>query len=245
MKLALLGFGNMGQHLHSLATAQGHEIVSVIDPTHPKATHTHLAKEALAEADVCIDFTKGEAVVDNVRQVMALGKPLVIGTTGWERQHNAVQALVTSSTAGAVYGANFSIGVHLFYAMVQHAAELFRGFTDYAVAGVEFHHSQKRDRPSGTALTLTHILQAEMGAAAKTFAFNSVRSGHYPGTHALTFDSAHDTIELRHTARSRQGFAEGALMAAQWIRGRVGLHTVEAMILDIALQAQEVPQLVE
>lgn len=243
MKLALIGYGKMGQLIANLAIAQSHEVVAIIDPSDRHATHQMVSKHALEPADVCIDFTHGDAVVDNARQVIAAGKPLVIGTTGWDAHHDTVRGLATTNGASVVYGANFSIGVQLFYAIIQNAAQLLSRFSDYSAAGVEFHHSEKRDHPSGTALKLTEIIQSEFGPAASPFAFSSVRGGHFPGTHALFFDSICDTIELRHTARSRQGFAEGALMAAHWIQGRVGFHSVEEMILEISLQTQEIPKL--
>lgn len=245
MKIALIGYGNMGQLLNALALAQGHEVVAIIDRSHDQATHTTLTTDAIARADVCIDFTHGDAVLDHAKQVIAAKKPLVIGTTGWDSQREALQQLVMSTNSSVVFGANFSIGVHLFYALVQDAAHLLRGFADYSVSGIEFHHSRKRDMPSGTALKLTEIIRSEMPSLDPKFAFSSVRSGHYPGTHALSFDSPCDTIELRHTARSRQGFAEGALMAAQWIQGRQGFHTVEEMILDISLDTHDIPKPIE
>lgn len=242
MKLALIGYGNMGQLLRSLSIVQGHEVVAIIDRSHEHATHTAVTADAIAPADVCVDFTHGDAVLANAVQVIAAKKPLVIGTTGWASQLDSLQQLVAKHKASVVYGVNFSIGVHLFYSLVQDAAQLMRRFSEYSVAGLEFHHSKKRDQPSGTALRLTEIVRSEMQDLNPTFAFDSVRSGHYPGTHALFFDSPCDTIELRHTARSRQGFAEGALMAAQWIQGRQGFYTVEDMILDLSLDAQPVPE---
>lgn len=238
MNIALIGYGKMGQLIHSLALSQGHQVPIIIDPSHTQATHPRLSKAALENADVCIDFTNGKAVLDNVKQVVAAQKPIVIGTTGWEEDAIEIKLLLASSPAGAVYGANFCIGVQLFYAMVQNAAQLLSRFSEYAVAGIEYHHSQKRDSPSGTALKLTEIVQSEMGERTSNFAFNSVRSGHFPGTHTLLFDSLCDTIELRHTARSRQGFAEGALMAAHWIQSRQGFHTIEEMILEIGAKEE-------
>jgi 4-hydroxy-tetrahydrodipicolinate reductase len=155
--------------------------------------------------------------------------PLVEGTTGWNNLEPDVRHIVAKHNGAFIYGANFSIGVNLFYGLVARAAELFQGVTDYAPFIEEAHHARKRDAPSGTALRLRDLL-APLGVDVPV---TSTRAGYIPGTHRIGFDSAADQVTLTHTARSREGFAAGALLAARWIVGRKGVYQFSETINEI------------
>lgn len=243
MRLALIGYGKMGQRIAILAKARGHQIAAIIDPSHSDATHSILTQAALKDAEVCLDFTRPDEVLKNAEIVTSSGKALVIGTTGWSQHKEAIQYLVRKHGVGALYGCNFSIGVHLFLQIAKEAARLMEPHANYDVAVVERHHRQKVDSPSGTAKRLAEILLESLTRKSQVLCnrmdrpiepeeihITSIRGGSFPGTHAVLFDSACDTIEITHTARSRDGFAEGAIQAAEWIAKRRGLFTFEDML---------------
>jgi 4-hydroxy-tetrahydrodipicolinate reductase len=219
MKLALIGRGAMGQLVERLAREGGHEVATVLGSRESEFRAEELA-EILGGHDAAIDFTVAEAVPRHAEACALARVPLVEGTTGWHAQLEEVRRTIEQARGALIYGANFSVGVNLFYRVVARAAELFRGF-DYAAFVEEAHHSRKRDAPSGTGLRLRDIL-AE--AYASEIPVASTRAGHIPGTHRVGFDSAADTVTLTHTARSREGFAAGALVAARWIQGRTGVY---------------------
>jgi 4-hydroxy-tetrahydrodipicolinate reductase len=219
MKLALIGHGAMGQLVEARARADGDEVATRIGARESAFRPEELA-EILGGHDAAIDFTVAEAVPRHVEACALARVPLVEGTTGWHAHLEDVRRTIERAGGALIYGANFSLGVQIFYRIVARAAELFQGF-DYEPFVEEAHHSRKRDAPSGTALQLRKILaetyETEISVA-------STRAGHIPGTHRVGFDSAADTITLTHTARSREGFAAGALVAARWIQGRQGVY---------------------
>lgn len=220
MKIALIGYGAMGKLIERLALEQGHEIAVVIDDRDAGLSAPALA-EKLKGAEVAIDFTTAAAVGRNVAACVAAGVPLVEGTTGWNAERSEIEQIVLGGEGAFVFGANFSIGVNLFYRIADVAAALFARFPEYEVFIEEQHHSRKLDAPSGTALKLkdvvsTHIT-SEIGVSA-------TRAGNIPGTHRVGFDGPADQILLEHTARSREGFVAGALLAAGWIVGRKGFY---------------------
>ena len=219
MKLALIGRGAMGQLVERLAREGGHEVATVLGSRESGFKVEELA-EILGGHDAAIDFTVAEAVPRHAEACALARVPLVEGTTGWHAQLEEVRRTIEQARGALIYGANFSVGVNLFYRIVARAAELFRGF-DYAAFVEEAHHSRKRDAPSGTGLRLRDIL-AE--AYSTEIPVASTRAGHIPGTHRVGFDSAADTVMLTHTARSREGFAAGALVAARWIQGKTGVY---------------------
>lgn len=223
MKIALIGYGKMGALIDAVASAQGHDIIAKIDP---KSKTPHISAKAINDADVCIDFSRPAAVLSNVKACAALKKNMVIGTTGWEADLPLIKEIVNDSGIGCIHSANFSIGVNLFMNIVAHAAELLNLFDEYDVAGFECHHRQKVDAPSGTAKALIQILRSKMPQK-KTCDFSSIRCGSDPGTHTILFDSPADTITLTHQARNRQGFAMGAVAAAEWIVNKHGLFTIQ------------------
>ncbi len=216
MKIALIGYGKMGKIIASLAEERGDEIVLKIDETNAR----DLAGQ-LKSADVAIDFSNAGAVRRNVEACLAANIPLVEGTTGWNAQKEEIKNLIESKNGAFVFGANFSIGVNLFYRITDYASELFAKFDDYEAFIEEQHHSRKLDAPSGTALKLKEIVEKHIK---KNFSVAATRAGRIPGTHRVGFDGAADQILLEHFARSREGFASGAILAAHWIVGRKGFY---------------------
>jgi 4-hydroxy-tetrahydrodipicolinate reductase len=223
LSLALLGYGKMGKTIARLAPERGFQVRLVID-IDANAGGAAITRESFAGIDVAVDFTTPDAVLENIRRVAGLGVNLVVGTTGWNDRLDAVREIIEKSGVGMVYAANFSIGVQLFYRAARAVAETFATrFPMYEPYITETHHRAKKDAPSGTAKEL----QRQVGPllSGREIPVSSVRAGFIPGTHELGFDSEADTIILRHTARSRQGFAEGALYAARWVVGQKGLFT--------------------
>src|SRR5687768_2199863 len=220
MKIALIGYGAMGKLIRALAEEKGHEIPVVIDESAAGLSPAELA-ERLSGADVAIDFTSASAVTRNVTACMIACVPLVEGTTGWNESRAEVEKVVSDSDGAFVFGANFSIGVNLFYRIADHAAELFSRFPEYEAFIEEQHHSRKKDAPSGTALKLKDIVAQHLK---KDLSVASSRAGNIPGTHRVGFDGPADQIMLEHAARTRKGFALGAIMAAEWIVGKKGFY---------------------
>ena len=218
MKIALIGYGAMGKLIRQLAEKKGHEIAIVVDDADASLSPPDLAAK-LKGADVAIDFTTADAVRRNVEACVAAGVPLVEGTTGWRDQLEVIEQTVRDGNGSFVFGANFSIGVNLFYRIANFAAELFAKFPEYEAYIEEQHHSRKKDAPSGTALKLRDIVAEHIK---NDFSVSATRAGNIPGTHRVGFDGSADQILLEHTARSREGFASGALMAAEWIVGKQG-----------------------
>lgn len=229
MKIALIGFGAMGKIIKTLAVNKNHEIAVIIDES-----DADLSAEALAEklkgADAAIDFSVAEAVERNVRACLSARVPLVQGTTGWNAQQDEIKSLVEEANGAFVFGANFSVGVNLFYRIADFAAELFAKFDDYETFIEERHHSRKKDAPSGTALKLKEIVAKHI---AKDFSVAATRAGNIPGTHIVGFDGNADTIELTHTARSREGFASGSILAAEWVVGKKGFYEFTEVLDEI------------
>ncbi|MDQ3474033.1 MAG: 4-hydroxy-tetrahydrodipicolinate reductase [Acidobacteriota bacterium] len=226
MKIALFGNGKMGQLVATQARAAGHEIGEVIT-SDSGATSLNDLSARLCGHDVAIDFTVAEAVERNVTACVYARVPLVEGTTGWQSEQSGIIRIVTDQGGALIYGANFSVGVNLFYRVVARAGELFARSSDHAPFIEEAHHQQKRDAPSGTALRLHDLLKERIE---REIPIASTRAGSIPGTHRVGFDSAADQILLTHTARSRAGFASGALLAANWIVGREGVFEFSQMI---------------
>jgi 4-hydroxy-tetrahydrodipicolinate reductase len=233
MKLALFGQGAMGQLVSSLAIAAGHEVALVLTSSDAAARSAAEIEESLKGVDVAIDFSVADAVFFNTSLCARARVPLVEGTTGWNTRMTDVRRVVEEAGGALIYGANFSIGVNLFYRIVERAAELFKPIEDYAPFIEEAHHSRKRDAPSGTALRLRNILATTVAAAAREIPIASTRAGYIPGTHRVGFDGAFDQITLTHTARTREGFASGALLAAEWIKDRRGVYEFSAMLDEI------------
>ncbi|MEO7971827.1 MAG: dihydrodipicolinate reductase C-terminal domain-containing protein [bacterium] len=229
MKLALIGYGAMGQLVEQQAAAAGAQMGIKLTSNESDQDVDELAA-MLRRHDVAIDFSSGPVVLKNIEACALAGVPLVEGTTGWKDEESRAKEIITQHAGALVYGANFSIGVNVFYRIVRNAAQLFAGMDQYAAFIEEQHHSRKRDAPSGTALQLKNVM-AEFIKAEIPIA--STRAGHIPGTHRVGFDSAADQITLTHTARSREGFAAGALLAAHWLVGRKGVFEFSEVIDEI------------
>ncbi|MBL8183026.1 MAG: dihydrodipicolinate reductase [Blastocatellia bacterium] len=219
MKLALIGCGAMGRIIERLALAKGHEVSVVIDEADSGLASNELAAK-LSGSDVAIDFTVAAAVKRNVAACVSAGVPIVVGTTGWLEDRAEIENIVAEGRGSLVFGANFSIGVNLFYKVAEYAAGLFAKFPEYEVFIEEQHHSRKLDSPSGTALKLKDVVSKHV----KVGDIAATRAGNIPGTHRLGFDGPADQILLEHTARSREGFASGAILAAEWIAGKQGFY---------------------
>jgi 4-hydroxy-tetrahydrodipicolinate reductase len=220
LKLALIGYGAMGQLVAKVASEQGHQVVLTLDIDDANRGVEDLAN-ALRGCDVVIDFSVADSVPKNAEACARAGVPIVVGTTGWQSQADDVQRIVAEHGGALIYGANFSVGVQVFYRIAARAAELFRDLESYDGFIEEAHHKRKRDAPSGTAVQLRKIVAGGLG---RDVPVTSTRAGYIPGTHRLGFDSTADQITLTHTARSREGFAAGALVAAGWIIGRKGVY---------------------
>jgi len=229
MKLALFGYGVMNQLIAARALAAGHQIIHIFTSSDAEGDVQEIA-DALRGADVAIDFSVGSGVLSHAEACTLAGVPLVVGTTGWQADKDAVHQIIERERSALIYGANFSIGVNLFYRIVASAAELMQRASDYAPFLEEAHHARKKDAPSGTALKLQDILRASLE---RDIPVSCTRAGHIPGTHRVGFDSPADQITLTHTARNREGFAAGALLAANWIQGRDGVYEFSECMDDI------------
>ena len=224
MKIALIGYGKMGRMIERVALEQGDEIVLTLDE-HNNSQFEGFSKENLGNADVAIDFSTPASVIENVSHLATAGVSVVIGTTGWTERIPEVRALAEQHQVGIVWSPNFSIGVNIFFRLVSEAARLFREQPGYEAWAYEIHHSAKLDAPSGTLLKLVEEMRS-VGYTGK-IDVSSNRVGAIPGTHQIGFDTPADTITLEHVARSREGFAQGALLAARWIQGNVGFFGFE------------------
>lgn len=226
MNIALSGYGNMGKEVERVVlTARKHTILPIED---------------IKKADVVIDFTSPEVVLRNIKMAAEAGKNMVVGTTGWYDHLDDVTKIVRKNGIGLIYGQNFSVGANIFFQAVAHATKLASAFGDYDVYGFEIHHTGKKDSPSGTALrTAQEILKnsrtkkvLETGRLDRQrkpdeLHFASIRGGRNPGFHEVVFDSGADSITLSHSAHNRSGFAEGAVLAAEFIHGKKGLYTFD------------------
>lgn len=231
MKLALIGYGTMGQLVEKQARQTGVDIGVTLTSRNGSRNTEELAG-LLTGHDVAVDFSVGDSVLMHIEACARAGVPLVEGTTGWNQHGAEARRLVQEHDGALVFGANFSIGVNLFYRIVSHAAELFQPLDDYGPFIEEAHHLRKRDAPSGTALKIKELL---VQSIKRDISIASTRAGHIPGTHRVGFDSAADQITLIHTARNREGFASGALAAARWIIGRRGVFEFSEVIDEIVL----------
>jgi len=219
--LAIVGYGKMGRLVEQLAPEFGFEVALRLDEFN-NANFEACTAESFRGVDVAIDFSIPGAVVRNVEKISALGVNMVIGTTGWQQHMQEVCAAVERHGIGLVWSPNFSIGIDIFTRLVAEAARLLAAEPEYGAWAWEIHHATKKDAPSGTLLKLVEAMTK--AGYERAIDVSSNRAGKHPGTHEIGFDSGADTITLRHTARSREGFARGALRAAQWIIGRKGFY---------------------
>ncbi len=231
MKIGLIGHGKTGKEVERYALAAGHTIVGF---------WTTSQRDDLSQADVWIDFSSHQSVIEHVQAAADAKKPIVIGTTAWGREESLIKEIVTKAQIGAIFSPNFAIGVHLFVKTVEALAKM-AAKLDFDPMVLEWHHREKKDSPSGTALVLKNILETLYSKTAHLTSENAklpadefhaigIRGGFDPGTYTVTFDSPSETIELTHRARSREPYARGALLAAEWIRSRTGFYTMDDLI---------------
>jgi 4-hydroxy-tetrahydrodipicolinate reductase len=245
MRIVLMGYGSMGREVERILAGRGHEVVARVDPAGTGDANT-LSKQAGREADVAIEFSLPAAVPGNAELYAELGLDAVVGTTGWSGQLEKVSTTIRAGGTGYLYGPNFSVGVQVFYRLVEAAVRLIDPLESYDLLACEMHHMRKKDSPSGTALALADIIlksstrkksvvteKLDRAPEADELHFASLRGGYSPGQHRLFIDSQADTIELTHTARNRGGFALGAVLGAEWIRGRKGFYQVEDFVRDL------------
>jgi 4-hydroxy-tetrahydrodipicolinate reductase len=243
MNIALIGNGKMGKEVELVAKEKGLKVVTVFTEENNTGGLGIIA-DTLKRVDVCIDFSTPMAVIDNIEAVAECGKSIVVGTTGWYDKLEQVKKLVKEKKIGFLYASNFSLGVNIFSQVVMDASRLFEKYSDYDVSIQEVHHKGKADSPSGTALSLgsavlhafrrkTEILHETSHEQIKSHQLHitSTRVGHVMGTHTVLFDSEFDSIELVHRAKSRRGFALGAVVAAEWLKGKKGFYTMRDVIL--------------
>lgn len=232
----LIGYGKMGQTIEQIALSRGHSIAHIID-----VNQTDKLKAAKAEdVDVAIEFTQPESAFENIKTCIENGIPVVSGTTGWLERKPEIEALVKAKNGAFFYASNFSVGVNLFFHLNKILARIMNHYPEYKAEMEEIHHTQKKDAPSGTAITLAEGLIAEhkdynrwlcdQPQEPGALPITSVREGTVPGTHTITYTSDIDDIEIKHTAHSRQGFALGAVVAAEWLKDKKGSLGMEDMM---------------
>lgn len=231
MKIALIGYGKMGHIIESIALERGHEIVCIIDQNNLDEFESN----AFASADVAIEFTTPHTAEQNILRAWSAGVPVVCGTTGWNVEslkqqllHNSIQ-LLHHTTPSLMWSSNYSIGVNILFALNQQLAKLMVSYPDYTPHMTEVHHIHKLDAPSGTAKTLQETIGEER---LPLEAIESIREGEVPGIHTVTWDSEVDSITITHSAKSRKGFALGAVIAAEWMKGKTGWHEFSEVVFS-------------
>ena len=230
MKIALLGYGKMGQVIERIALERGHEIVLKKDEFN--------TYDGLSTADVAIDFSVPAAAVSNISSCFHANVPVVSGTTGWLEHYDEMIALCEEKKGGFISSSNFSLGVNLFFEFNEYLSKIMSQFDHYKVDMEEIHHDQKLDAPSGTAISLARGIIENSNYSNWTLAkpkeneihIEAIRTGTVPGTHTVTYNSEVDSIEIKHTAHNREGFALGAVIAAEWLAGKQGVFTMKDVL---------------
>lgn len=231
MKIALVGYGKMGKIIEQLATEKGHQIVAKLNdlPT----------QNSLQNADVVIEFSKPDAAFDNIKIALENHIPVICGTTGWLSQKSEIEKIALQNDTAFLYGSNFSLGVNIFFELNKKLAKLMSAFPEYQCQLEEIHHTQKKDAPSGTAISLAEDILATHSSYSTwkqdqteqaNLGINSLREDQVPGTHHVFYRSEVDEIEIKHTAFSRNGFAMGAILAAEWIIGKKGIFSMKDVL---------------
>lgn len=236
MKIALIGYGKMGQTIEKIACDRGHEIVAVIDINNKQ----DFDSEAFKSADVAIEFTRPESAIANLRKCFEGKVPVVCGTTGWVSEIESIKKEMEAADATLFWASNFSLGVNIFFAVNSYLASIMNQFADYNVEMTEIHHTQKLDAPSGTAITLAEgIIEKlnrktswsnEVEEKPTDIAIKAIREGQVPGTHIIKYENEIDNITISHEAKSRQGFAFGAVVAAEFTAGKKGFLGMKDML---------------
>lgn len=236
MKIALIGYGKMGHEIEAIALERGHTIDLIIDHNNRHELTAH----NLDKVDVAIEFTSPETAFENVKTCLLANKPVVCGTTGWLSKLDEAKTIAESGNGALFWASNFSIGVNLFFRLNRVMAKYINMVKGYSVAIEEIHHTQKKDAPSGTAITLSEIISAEIDSLAgwtlapevseNKIEISAIREGNVPGTHTVTLNSEQDEMVLTHKAKSRRGFALGAVLAAEFSAGKKGFLTMDSLL---------------
>ena len=245
MKIAIVGYGRMGKQIENAAISKGYQVISIIDKFSDDVKFKQPDAQSLSGIDVAIDFSSPESIIDNINAYIENKVAVVLGTTGWYDRLDEVKKMVDNKI-GLIWSGNFSIGVNIFFRIVRASAKIFNNFKEYDPMLYEIHHNQKKDSPSGTAKMIGNILIKELSHKDKCVEEKldrkiekneihvaSIRGGYVPGTHIVNFDSEIDSVELKHEARGREGFARGAIMAAEWIKNKKGFYSIEDFMNSI------------
>ncbi len=236
MKIALIGYGKMGKAIEEIALSKGHEIVLKIGASNT----SDFTKENIQKADVAIEFTGPDTAFENISKCIQWAVPVVCGSTGWLDHFEKAKKLCEEEKGCLLYASNFSIGVNLFFEINKQVAALMEPYENYDVSMTETHHTEKKDAPSGTAISLAEQILAQIGRKKKwineasreasDLIIRSERIDPAPGTHTISYDSAIDSIEITHTAHTRKGFASGALLAAEFANQKIGIFTMKDVL---------------
>ncbi len=231
MKIALLGYGKMGQTIEKIAVSRGHEIVVIVDE--------NTKEYDITLADVAIDFSIPAVAVKNISNCFNNGVPVVSGTTGWLADYDNMVNLCNEKEGGFIYASNYSLGVNIFFELNEHLAKMMKNLSQYNVTMEEIHHKQKLDEPSGTAITLAEGViehtkyngwDVDKASKETNIPIKAIRSPEVPGTHVVDYTSEVDSIEIKHTAHNRQGFALGAVIASEWLVGKKGVFSMRDVL---------------
>ena len=237
MKIALIGYGKMGKAIEKLALAKGHQITAIVDSQHS------IENTNFDDVDVAIEFTRPELAVKHMNFCLEIGMPIVVGTTAWQNELKIISDNVSKYNGSLVHASNFSIGVNLFFEMNKKLAKIMEAHPAYKLEMTEIHHTQKLDKPSGTAVTLAeeiieqntnykHWRLAENNELENEneFSIHALREENVPGTHIINYSSPIDSIQMQHIAHTRDGFALGAILAAEWIKNKKGIFTMKDVL---------------
>jgi 4-hydroxy-tetrahydrodipicolinate reductase len=233
MKIALVGYGKMGKIIDEIATQRNHEIVARLNESPTSGN--------LNNADVVIEFSNPEVAFNNIKTCLENNIPVICGTTGWLDQKPEIEKIAAENNTAFLYGSNFSLGVNLFFALNEKLANLMKNFPEYNVQLEEIHHTHKKDAPSGTAISLAEgIIKNDQRfegwkleeTKEKELGIFAIREDEVPGTHSVFYKSSVDEIEIKHTAYSRNGFALGAVIAAEWIQGKTGNFSMKDVLFS-------------
>ena len=230
MKIGLFGYGKMGKMIEQIAQDRGHTIVAKIDDPSQDVDYSSM--------DVAIDFSTPEAAFDNITNCFKNNVPVISGTTGWLDKYSDAIKICEDNKSAFIYASNFSLGVNIFFELNKQLAKMMAGLNQYKVGMEEIHHTQKLDAPSGTAITLAEGIIENTAyenwkldeSSDKTVSIKSIREGMVPGTHSIAYASSVDTIEIKHEAHNREGFALGAIIASEWIQGKTGVFSMKDVL---------------
>jgi len=235
MKIALIGYGKMGKEIETIALARKHEVVLKLN----RESAANITNLDLQTADVAIEFSTPDAVIENIKKCIDAQLPIVVGTTGWYNEFENISKYCTQKKGSLFHATNFSLGVNLFFKVNRYLAELMNKYPDYEVSMEEVHHIHKLDKPSGTAITLANQIFEKIERKSnwsisdkkpETLFIKDVREGEVPGTHIVKYQSAIDDIEIMHKAHNRKGFALGAVVAAEFLNGKKGIYNMSDII---------------